>query len=99
MTTQQRKAAAPGDHNTVTHQSADTGTGPEVSEAASHTRKASRVTLAIRRGSVVRFDLSAHDLPDVTTEGTSYTGDEADLVKTLAMKCGVAVYEVTKEND
>jgi hypothetical protein len=97
MTTQ-RKAAAPGDHNTVTHEAAPTGTGPEVSEAASHTRKASRVTLAVRRGSVVRFDLSAHNLPDVTTEGTSYTSDEADLVKTLAMKCGVSLHEVKKED-
>lgn len=99
MTTQQRKAAAPGDTDSVTHEPADTGTGPEVSEAASHTRKASRVTLALRRGSIVRFDLSAHNLPDVTTEGTSYTSDESDLVRTLALKCGVPLYEVTKEND
>ncbi len=97
MTTQ-RKAAAPGDHDTVTHETADTGTGPEVSEAASHTRKASRVTLAVRYP-VTRFDLSAHSLPDVTTAGTTYTSDEADQVRTLAMKCGVAVHEVKKETD
>jgi hypothetical protein len=97
MTTQ-RKAAAPGDNDTVTHEAAPEGTGPEVSDAASHTRKASRVTLALTRGSIVRFDLSAHDLPDVTTEGTSYTGDEADLVKTLALKCGVPLHEVKKED-
>jgi hypothetical protein len=89
MTTQ-RKAAAPGDNDTATREAAPEGSGPE--------QKASRVTLVLPLGSVVRFDLSAHDLPDVTTEGTSYTGDEADLVKTLAMKCGVTLHEVKKED-
>lgn len=89
MTTQQRKAS-PGDNDSATPVVAPEPSGPAASDG--------RVTLALMLGSVVRFDLSAQNLPDVTTEGTSYTGDEADLVKTLALKYGVALYEVKKED-
>lgn len=97
MTTQ-RKATSSGDNDSVTHENVPEPAGPDASDAVSRAGAGSRVTLALMLGSIVRFDLSAQNLPDVTTEGTSYTTDEADVVKTLALKYGVPLYEVKKES-
>lgn len=40
-----------------------------------------------------RFDLSGMDLPDLTPEGTSYTPQQADIVRTLCRKYRVRYFE------
>jgi hypothetical protein len=93
--TDQRKAAAAGDHNTVTHAPADTPK-PDVSPAAEHTAADKRVTLRCVQAYNV-FQPSG-DLPAVTSAGTSYTPEQADEVRTQARKNGVRVAVVDEEN-
>lgn len=93
---EQRKAAT-GEHNTVTHELAKNDEQPEVSDAAKSTRKDARVQLRVAWPHV-KFDLSAHDLPPVTTEGTYYTSEQADKVSVLALKQGVPVHRVKEGN-
>ncbi|AXH49409.1 hypothetical protein SEA_CROSBY_21 [Streptomyces phage Crosby] len=90
---EQRKAAAAGDHNTVTHEPVAPAPEPQVSDAAKRTSKDKRVTLRVDHPHAL-FDLSGAGLADVTQAGTTYTEAEADEVRTLAMKYGVPVREV-----
>lgn len=90
---EQRKAAAAGDHNTVTHEPVSPTPAPEVSDAAKRVSKDSRVTLCVDHPHL-EFDLTAAGLPSVTQAGTVYTSAQADEVRTLAMKYGVPVREV-----
>ncbi|AWY07422.1 hypothetical protein SEA_UNTPL_21 [Streptomyces phage UNTPL] len=90
---EQRKAAAAGEHNTVTHEPAAPAPEPQVSDAAKRTSKDKRVTLCVDHPHTL-FDLSGAGLANVTTAGTTYTEAEADEVRTLAMKYGVPVREV-----
>jgi hypothetical protein len=93
MAAEQRKAAAAGDHNTVTHEPVAPTPEPKVSDAAKRTSKDSRVTLRVRHPHA-EFDLSGAGLESVTQAGTTYTQTEADQVRTLALKYGVPVHEV-----
>jgi len=95
---EQRKAAAAGDHNTVTHEPAAPAPEPQVSDAAKRTSKDKRVTLRVSHPHA-RFDLSGAGLADVTQAGTTYSEGEADQVKTLALKYGVPVFEVAPESE
>jgi hypothetical protein len=94
---EQRKAAAAGDHNTVTHELAEPAPEPKVSDAAKRTSKDNRVTLCVKHPHAV-FDLSAVGLESVTQAGTVYTSAQADEVRTLAMKYGVPVHEVADDD-
>lgn len=93
---EQRKAAAAGEHNTVTHEPAAPAGEPTVSDAAKRTSKDKRVTLRVSHPHAL-FDLSGAGLADVTQAGTTYSEAEADEVRTLAMKYGVPVEEVKED--
>lgn len=97
MADQQRKATAAGDHNSVTHEPAEPTPEPQVSDAAKRVRKVSRVTLRVQHPHA-EFDLSGVGLASVTQGGTTYTEDEADQVRTLALKYGVPVHEVADDD-
>lgn len=94
--TEQRKAAAAGDHNTVTHEPAEATPEPKVSDAAKRARKDNRVTLCVKHPHLV-FDLTAAGLASVTQGGTTYTETEADEVRTLAHKYGVPIHVVVAD--
>ncbi|AWY07259.1 hypothetical protein SEA_ARACELI_21 [Streptomyces phage Araceli] len=95
---EQRKAAAAGDHNTVTHEPAAPAPEPQVSDAAKRTSKDKRVTLRVSHPHAL-FDLSGAGLANVTQAGTTYSEGEADQVKTLALKYGVPVTEVAPDTE
>lgn len=98
MAAEQRKATAAGDHNSVTHTPVAPTPEPEVSDAAKRAPKAKRITLAVDYPHV-GFDLSGAGLPSVTQAGTVYTQDQADTVRTLAVKYGVPVREVHDDEE
>lgn len=94
---EQRKAASAGDHNSVTHETVAPTPEPEVSTAAKRVQKDKRVTLCVDHPHA-EFDLTAAGLPSVTQAGTVYTETQADEVRTLALKYGVPVREVTADD-
>lgn len=97
---EQKRATAAGDHNAVTHEAAAETGEAKTSPAAQRKAAGARVRLSVKHPHE-EFDLSALGLESVTQAGTSYTADEADQVRTLAMKYGVPVYvaaETEKES-
>lgn len=62
-------------------------------------KKVSRPNVRLRTvGPKDRFDLSAHNLGVVGFEGKDFTSDQADEVRILALKHGVTLVAVTKED-
>lgn len=70
---------------------------PTATEAAKHTKADLRVRLRTL-GPKDRFDLSGSDLGVVDYVGKDFTPAQADEVLTLAMKYGVKLIAVEKED-